>query len=74
MEEMMDSEISRGWLMFLSHLQNAADEDQRHAYTLIERDRIHEGLHDREIRQRVEDGQYGRTAQEMWGHFKSAID
>lgn len=66
----MDRKISKGWRMFLKHLQNAADEDQRHAYTLIERDRIHEGLHDREIRQRVKDGHYGQIAQEMWSHFK----
>ena len=63
--------ITQVWQMYLRHLQEVASEDIRHIGVLIERDRYIEGLHDKEIRERVESGKYGSTARELWKAFKS---
>jgi hypothetical protein len=60
------------WRMFLGTLEHSVDEDMRHAFALLQRDRFQNGLHDRELRSRLEAGQYGGTARRQWGYFKSA--
>jgi len=62
------------WRMFLGNLEHNANEDIRHAFVLIERDRYQEGLHDRQLRDRVAAGEYGGTVQRMWEQFQSAND
>ena len=65
-------DITQAWWMYLNHLENAASEDVRHIGVLIERDRYGEGLHEKEIRKRVESGKYGSIARELWRDFKIA--
>ncbi len=64
--------ITQVWQMYLRHLEDAASEDIRHIGVLIERDRYIEGLHDKEMRERVESGKYGSAERELWEAFKSA--
>ena len=62
------------WQMFLGNLEHNANEDIRHVYVLIERDRYQGGMHDQQLRDRVSSGAYGSTVQRMWGQFQSAND
>ena len=64
--------ITQVWQMYLRHLEDAASEDIRYIGVLIERDRYIEGLHDKEMQERVETGKYGSAARELGEAFKSA--
>ena len=68
----MTYSLTQLWQMFLGNLEHNADEDIRHAFVLIERDRYQMSMHDQQLRERVAAGEYGSTVQRMWGCFQDA--
>lgn len=66
----MSYSVEQRWTMFLGMLQNNASEDIRHAATLIDRDRYQEGMHDQDLRDRVEGGIYGSAVASLWSRMR----
>ena len=63
---------SKLWQMFINHTKLASSEDIRHINVQIEKDRYQEGLHDSDLRSRVEKGNYGSNAKSLWETFNKA--
>jgi len=67
----MSYSVGQIWALFLKHLKNAADEDLRQKYLLIQKDRIEELLSDKELRNRAKNGEYGGVVKDLWNKFKN---